>query len=705
MDGIREDRKAFVVSEAQEFQAKVTADHYTAKKRLQTLFCECVAEMEKAVGRVRRVNESALEDDKAMIERQRRDRRQQLRWQMFLERLEFETNGSTRGTVLHPVQGAVMSRTNMHRMIEELKQLLITSGPVLKVNEGVQIRSVIGLKALWPSQSDNNNKRRPSLHFGESMEATWSELTSSGEGFPHIVSSRKTQKRRASSAPASRSASTSLNRSQSQSSLVGEQTPLSAAYIRWLLVHHDEILLPASTDIYVLFEEYQAKLNQNDTNTLPAGWIQALKLGSDSSLRIFVRATVAHLLRCKFVSTSFLPSLRSQDVAAFQARYPVLLTSEMTLSHLYIAVQASGCPHHTMYPLDEALLTELCHVYLARPRLRQAKTQTAAISRLWSTFFSTESGDTVQQANKEKSERPILHCVIRNPPRRLIRQLDEAIETFYVEYQVVWEGDTALGQLGQPNQTKTKHTEMLNRLLGQECGWRACLTTVNNNFGKSIQSCSWHTRLSEFIGAEETTHYMPHQRVLRVPSLSADANVDFVKSLVLRSSSLIEELMSHQLTHSIRMFFEFTRQTMSNAAFEQSKNRQQESTDRINDLSAYCDTSAVSTAAIRQTRGGLDAWRTILSTEQQITKTIRTAIALGVLSDSLLTNLEELDSGIRTAKAHLVLELSSKRLTIVQRALDTIPRNPSVSWTDVDALSAASLLETDGEKKRVGTQK
>ncbi|GMG14687.1 unnamed protein product [Phytophthora fragariaefolia] len=254
---------------------------------------------------------------------------------------------------------------------------------------------------------------------------------------------------------------------------------------------------------------------------------------------LFARASVLQLVQTLYYSKIFLSLLSSAEIDSLRKLYPTILFGEGCLSTLYVPIHAGegACKGQLnsafsavdsevfMQPLDDHAIHELLLVYVARGKFGDTQDENSRVDsnhQLTSLAFSDAINTLIPCRQVDTNQRAYASfCVIKNP-RGLLKQ--EKATSGHDEFSYS-------GELQQFVDADIAFVEL-------------------------------------FLEAEESMQYIPNESRMEETSLAAESDSIAGKRVILTSSSLLEELSSRHLRHSIKAFFEHVSSAASNRVYQ-----------------------------------------------------------------------------------------------------------------------------------------
>ncbi|KAL4132928.1 hypothetical protein PRIC2_003257 [Phytophthora ramorum] len=421
----------------------------------------------------------------------------------------------------------------------------------------------------------------------------------------------------------------------------------------------------------------------------------------DGRHAIFARASVLQLVQTLYYSKCFLELLPPADVDILRKLYPTSLFGEGCLSTLYVPVASTPVEQKVqqqedntasskacMVPLEDNIIHELLLLHVARGRnvLTHSQSSTGISNQQLTSLALSDAVNTLvphgqADSNQRTGDR---FCVIRNPQGLCDHDKETRDASISKEFQCFRDADVVVvecsvsPQLGisstrQPIVSQDTNTNAVLEMLGASCMWRSCITSRDYHEQPNDSSlCHWHTSVQRFLEVDESMQYVPNENRMREAFLAAERDsLPERKRVIQTSSSLLEELSSSHLPHSINAFYEHVISAASNRAYQTDFLE----TAMLDEISSEITTSM---SAIEQSHHELqrvvDVAEAILCTEHCVTKELRQLFQLTVypgVEDSFIQHgfydLEELQTDIRTRDLDLLLCLSQQKLQILER--------------------------------------
>ncbi|KAL3656898.1 hypothetical protein V7S43_018236 [Phytophthora oleae] len=404
---------------------------------------------------------------------------------------------------------------------------------------------------------------------------------------------------------------------------------------------------------------------------------------------VFARASVLQLVQTRYYSKRFLPLMHGEDVDALRKLYPSALFGEGCISTLYVSVvaglrdkeeQRDAKPRYKvfMHPLTDEALHELLLVYVARGRRGVGS---GVLSNQWLTSLACSDAINTLLPCRQKEGVGSSFCVIKNPrglwklSKETGKRDPEDFESF-TDADIVFAectvSSTQVGRFGC-EQRESRKTHSLLETLGSSCLWRSCLTHDEfQGIKNSANLCRWHASIQRFLGFDESMQYTPNETRMKESLLivESDSLVERIKHVIQTSSSLLEELSSGHLPHSIKAFYYHVASAASNRVYQAELLGTAALAEVTNGSPSICDLEQCHNELQRL----VDVSEEILGTENRATRELQQLLQLTVypgVENSFVQqgffDLEELESDIRTRDPELLLRLSQQKLQILMR--------------------------------------
>ncbi|KAL4173378.1 hypothetical protein KRP22_005334 [Phytophthora ramorum] len=695
-----------VTAHDQKLQFFITETHSKAKARLKTLFFECIAEMKKALIRMEGLAADTTEESESMVEEaiRRND------WQFFLTRLQQDCGGNVEASLLVPVPLCdTSSAGSLHRSGQAsevsvkaiLQKVLEEHGPAMENGGTLVLASADTLQ--FPGTACDIPLS--SAHIGWMLpRRTNSQDTGSatdrtgGRGYEELADSNIyfdiAEYEQNFAAVMQNYATSAAMDDTSMSSSVGHAVLASA---RRSLREMSAILERSreQKEAYCADTVFASRQMRDDANDAMISKVV------DGRHAIFARASVLQLVQTLYYSKCFLELLPPADVDILRKLYPTSLFGEGCLSTLYVPVVSTPVEQKVqqqedntasskacMVPLEDNIIHELLLLHVARGRnvLTHSQSSTGISNQQLTSLALSDAVNTLvphgqADSNQRTGDR---FCVIRNPQGLCDHDKETRDASISKEFQCFRDADVVVvecsvsPQLGisstrQPIVSQDTNTNAVLEMLGASCMWRSCITSRDYHEQPNDSSlCHWHTSVQRFLEVDESMQYVPNENRMREAFLAAERDsLPERKRVIQTSSSLLEELSSSHLPHSINAFYEHVISAASNRAYQTDFLE----TAMLDEISSEITTSM---SAIEQSHHELqrvvDVAEAILCTEHCVTKELRQLFQLTVypgVEDSFIQHgfydLEELQTDIRTRDLDLLLCLSQQKLQILER--------------------------------------
>ncbi|KAG1686510.1 hypothetical protein DVH05_006476 [Phytophthora capsici] len=374
-----------------------------------------------------------------------------------------------------------------------------------------------------------------------------------------------------------------------------------------------------------------------------------------------------------------------------------------------------------MHPLTDEAIHELLLVYVARGR-RNMNSSVQSSQIPTSLAFSDALNKLLpcrQTGCDQHSDSRF--CLIKNP-RGLWRLNNEAGEQnpsedfkSFTDADVVFAECTVssiqVERFGREQQERPK-THLVLEALGSSCRWRSCLTHYEfKGFKDNSNLCRWHTSIQHFLKFDESMQYIPNDAHVNESLLTveSDSLVDRIKRVIQTSSSLLEELSSGQLLHSIKAFYDHVANAASNRVYQA----------KLLGTTALAEVTNGSTSirdleqSHNELRRLVGISEEILGTENRATRESQKLLQLtvypgveGSFAQQGFFDIEELQNDIRTRDPELLLRLSQQKLQMVIRRREdeetqvirrlgpsaSLPTLEQARWNDSETSSVEDVI-------------